>query len=67
MQVVGYHSSRRVPERSQVELFTGIYQQLLEEEQRHPDWRSGMEAATRMLIDMIGTKGMQYEEFVFSV
>ena len=66
-QVVGYHSSRRVPERSQVELFTGVYQQLLEEEQRHIDWRSGMEAATKMLVDMIASKGMQYEEFVFSV
>jgi PAS domain S-box-containing protein len=66
-QVVGYHSNRRVPERNQVELFAGIYQQLLQEEQRHGDWRTGMDAATRMLVEMIGAKGMQYEEFVFSV
>jgi hypothetical protein len=66
-QVLGYHSSRRVPERNQVELFDGVYRQLLEEEQRHADWRSGMEAAERMLLDIVARKGMQYEEFVFSV
>jgi PAS domain S-box-containing protein len=65
--IIGYHSNRRVPERSQVELFTGVYAQLLQEEKRHPDWHSGMEAAGKMLLDMIASKGMQYEEFVFSV
>lgn len=65
--VIGYHSNRRVPERNQVELFTNIYRQLLEEERRHADWRSGMEAAEKMLVDMIAAKGMEYEEFVFSV
>lgn len=66
-RVIGYHSSRRVPERKQVELFTDIYRQLLEEEQRHPDWRSGMEASTRMLLDLLASKRMEYDEFVFSV
>jgi PAS domain S-box-containing protein len=66
-KVIGYHSNRRVPERSQVELFDGIYRQLLEEEQRHTDWRAGMEAAERMLMAMVSAKGMEYEEFVFSV
>ncbi|HTZ99242.1 MAG TPA: PAS domain-containing protein [Candidatus Aquilonibacter sp.] len=66
-RIIGYHSNRRVPERSQVELFTQVYRQLLDEERRHPDWRSGMEAAGKMLVDMIAAKGMEYEEFVFSV
>lgn len=66
-QIIGYHSSRRVPDRSQVELFTQVYRQLLEEEHRHTDWRIGMEAATRMLLDMIAAKKMDYEEFIFSV
>ena len=64
---VGYHSNRRVPDRPQVELFTGIYSQLLQEEQRHSDWRVGMESAERMLVNMASSKGMQYDEFIFSV
>jgi PAS domain S-box-containing protein len=66
-RIIGYHSNRRVPERSQVELFTQIYRQLLDEERRHNDWRAGMEAAGTMLLEMIAAKGMEYEEFVFSV
>lgn len=66
-QVIGYHSNRRVPERGQVELFAQIYQQLLAEERRHTDWRSGMEAAGSLLVEMVSAKGMKYDEFVFSV
>lgn len=66
-QVIGYHSSRRVPERKQVDLFTDIYRQLLEEERRFPDWRQGMESSTQMLVNLLATKQMDYEEFVFSV
>jgi PAS domain S-box-containing protein len=66
-QVTGYHSSRRVPERAQVDLFSGIYSQLLAEERRHTDWRVGMQAAGKILMNTIASKGMEYEEFVFSV
>lgn len=66
-QIIGYHSSRRVPERRQVELFEGIYAQLLQEEKRHGDWRAGMDAAGKTLLRMIEAKGMEYAEFVFSV
>lgn len=66
-QVIGYHSSRRVPERKQVDLFTDVYRQLLEEERRYPDWRQGMESATQMMLNLIASKHMEYEEFVFSV
>ncbi len=66
-QVIGYHSSRRVPERKQVELFTDVYRQLLEEERRYTDWRQGMEASMQMLLNLIASKHMEYEEFVFSV
>ena len=65
--VIGYHSNGRVPERNQVEFFTSIYEQLLAEEQRHSDWREGMTAAGRKLEQMIASKGMLYEEFIFSV
>jgi len=65
--VIGYHSNRRVPERRQVELFAQIYEQLLAEERRHSDWRAGMHAAGEMLGQMIASRNMAYEEFIFSV
>lgn len=65
--IIGYHSNRRVPSREQVNLFTDIYRQLLDEEHRHGDWRSGMDAASKMLFAMIRDKGMQYDEFVLSL
>ncbi len=64
--IIGYHSSRRSPERRQVDLFAGIYDKLLAEENRHADWREGMASATRMLRDAVAEKNMDYAEFVFS-
>jgi len=66
-RVIGYHSNRRVPERNQVELFSGLYSQLLQEERRHADWKAGMRSATAMLMSILAEKGMDYERFMFSV
>ncbi len=66
-RVTGYHSSRRVPERKQVDLFDDVYRQLLSVERQHTDWRSGMEAAGKTLREIISSKGMEYDEFIFSV
>lgn len=66
-RVISYHSNRRVPERKQVDLFAGVYSQLLAEERRHPDWREGMAAATKMMLSVVSQRGMAYEEFIFSV
>jgi hypothetical protein len=66
-QVIGYHSNQRVPDRPQVQLFDGLCRQLLQEEGRHGDWRAGMEAAERVLLQTVESKGMRYEEFIFSV
>jgi PAS domain S-box-containing protein len=65
--ITGYHSSRRVPERSQVKLFTDLYSKLLQEENRHGDWRAGMQSAGEMLMSLLAEKGMDYERFMFSV
>ncbi len=66
-RIVGYHSSRRVPERAQVKVFEDIYAQLRTEERRHNDWRKGMDAGGQMLGRMLAEKNIAYEEFVFSV
>jgi PAS domain S-box-containing protein len=65
--VVGYHSNRRVPARTSVEAAGGLYAELLAEERRHADWRAGMAASGKMLLDRLDGAGMPYEEFVFAV
>jgi hypothetical protein len=65
--IIGYHSSRRVPDRRQVKVFADLYAKLGQEERRHKDWQTGMEAAGQMLRDVLASKHTSYEEFVFSV
>jgi PAS domain S-box-containing protein len=66
-RIIGYHSSRRSPDRKQVELFEDIYAELRAEELRHADWRQGMQAATQMLLNAVAERKMEYAEFIFSV
>jgi hypothetical protein len=40
---------------------------LKQEEDRHADRKTGMEAATEMLLEAIAKKKMEYDEFVFSI
>jgi len=66
-RVTGYHSNRRCPDRHQVQVFDGLYRQLLAQEKKAPDWRTGMNAATEMLLNVLAAKKVTYDEFVFSV
>jgi PAS domain S-box-containing protein len=66
-KIIGYHSNRRCPQRHQVQIFNGLYQQLLAEEKRHADWREGMAAAGEMLRSVVEQKKVTYDEFIFSV
>ena len=66
-QTIGFHSNRRKPERRQVQVFDGLYRTLKQEESRHSDWKQGMAAATKMLLQTLEAKRMQYDEFVLSV
>lgn len=65
--VIGYHSNRRTPERSHVELVDSLYKQLLAEEHRHRDPSAAMRASGQILENTIAAKNMKYEEFVFSI
>jgi len=66
-QVVGYHSNRRVPERSAVAKIEPIYNQLLAEEKRHSDPKVGMQAGYNMLVELLASQNVAYEEFVHSL
>lgn len=66
-QIIGYHSSRRVPDRAQVHVVDDLYRKLKREEERHSDWKAGMAAAAEILMQTVAAKRMQYDEFVLSI
>lgn len=67
-QVCGYHSNRRVPSRLVLdETIIPLYKMLLEEENRHSNRKEGMNSAFQMLLSILEEKGVQYDEFVFSL
>ena len=66
-QIVGYHSNRRKPELHQVQAADALYRKLKQEEDRHGDWRTGMAAATELLLAQLAKSKMEYDEFVFSI
>ncbi len=66
-KIIGYHSNRRVPEKHVMPVITELYGKLLAEENRHSDRKQGMAASTAMLSDLLKSKGVGYEEFIFSL
>jgi PAS domain S-box-containing protein len=65
--IVGYHSSRRCPDRAKVSRISALYDQLLAVERRYANPRAQMEASAPVLHAALGKLGMPYDEFVFSL
>lgn len=66
-EITGYHSSRRVPERSALEKVIPLYKTLSEIEAKNGDRKQGMEAGFKTVLDLLKGQGVSYEEFVFSL
>lgn len=66
-RITGYHSSRRVPDRSAVEQIIPIYASLKKIEDSNLDWRAGMHQAEAELGRLLESAGMSYDEFAFSL
>lgn len=65
--VLGYHSSRRVPERHAIDnVIDPLYRALREIEEKEPDRRAGLDKSHTKLNDIIREKGVSYDEFIFS-
>jgi PAS domain S-box-containing protein len=63
--IVGYHSSRRVPDRQILEgTIMPLYKDLLAEERRHSNRKSGLEASSGMVTGMLKEKNLEYDEFI---
>nr|WP_298690309.1 PAS domain-containing protein [uncultured Dongia sp.] len=65
--VVGFHSNRRKPDLAQLKKIQPIYTELLAEENRHDNRKDGMLRGYDMLANMLKGKGLDYDEFVFSL
>ncbi len=67
-KIVGYHSNRRVPEKETIEnVISPLYAQLLQLEASYPNRKEGMLAAYKFLLDLLAEKGIDYDEFIFSL
>lgn len=66
-RIVAYHSNRRCPRREAIAKIEPVYRQLLDEENRHQDRKTGMQASHAMLVDLLTQNGIAYDEFVFSL
>jgi len=64
-RIVGYHSSRRVPDRQILEsTIIPLYKDLLQEEQRHSNRKAGLDASIGMVTGMLKEKNVEYDEFI---
>ena len=59
---VGYYSVRRKPSAKALEIIKPLYAKMLEAEKR-----SGVEASTKILTDILKEKGVSYDEFIISI
>lgn len=66
-KVVGYHSSRRVPDKSAVEKIEPIYKHLLDIENSHSNKKDGMMASYNALLAFCEEKEIEYDELIFSL
>lgn len=66
--ICGFHSNRRVPNREILnQTIIPLYKALLEEEQKHSNKKEGQQAGYAMLQDVLRQKGLNYDEFIFSL
>lgn len=67
-KIIGYHSSRRVPNREIVDtVIKPLYQQLLKIEQSAPSKVSGLENSYKTLQDTIQASGKKYNHFIMTL
>lgn len=65
--ITGFHSNRRVPEKSALEVIKPLYASLKAIEDAAADRASGLRASFDTVLKLLRDKGMSYDEFVFSL
>ncbi|MEK7736289.1 MAG: PAS domain-containing protein [Pseudomonadota bacterium] len=65
-EIVGFYSVRRCPKRSAIEKIEPVYRQMLAAEQS-VGAKQAIDAGTQVLVDLLKSTGLSYEELVFSL
>ncbi|MCC6778318.1 MAG: PAS domain-containing protein [Hyphomicrobiales bacterium] len=67
-RVVGFHSSRRVPDRTKVDAaIVPLYTAIMAEEQRHRNGQEALAAGYACVVQLLQSKKMSYDELIFSI
>ncbi|MCA9630624.1 MAG: PAS domain-containing protein [Myxococcales bacterium] len=66
-EIIGYHSTRRVPESRAIAVVEPLYAELVEVEQRAPSKASAVEAGVQSLTEVLKQKGVEYDELVLTI
>ena len=66
-RVVGYHSNRRSPDRSALNVIEPLYAALLDAERGHFSKQDAIAASTALLNRRLAEMGLSYEAFVFTL
>lgn len=66
-RIIGYHSSRRCPDRDVLPAVADLYAKLKAEEERHSSYKDGMNAALSGLVQDLAAQGHTYHSFVWSL
>ena len=65
--IIGYHSSRRHPQRKAVETIVSVYGELRDEEARHTNPKDAAQAGIDLLTHKFIGAGGSYEDLIFSL
>lgn len=64
--ITGYYSVRRKPKSEAVKVVSGLYRAMLEAEQK-AGARDAIAASSKILTNLLGEKGISYDELVFAL
>lgn len=66
-RVTGYHSNRRAPAPDLIRsVIAPLYAEVLAIEQRHPNGKDAVAAGLAALTDLVASRKVSYDEFMFS-
>ena len=66
-RIVGYHSNRRVPNKTILQKIKPLYRTLLQVEAKHSNPKAQWKASLPVLVDYLEEQGKTYEELIFSL
>ncbi len=66
-KIIGYHSNRRVPERSAVDKAAALYADLRKIEEEGGNGSAAMQSSMDAVVSLLTEAGIEYDEFAFSL